>query len=153
TQSFVSRLHMEIFGTYYATAFKNWWSDNWLTDVYAPEHLRRWPIHVVDNRGGTERYAVDRQAASVLETAVSRGRERLERCLATRPRDGATPGKRVIAFSLWGREPRYLVGAVRNAELAARVYPGWTCRFYVGRSVPSATVRRLAALPNTELIG
>jgi hypothetical protein len=29
-----------------------------------------------------------------------------------------------IAFSLWGENPKYLVGAVRNAELAPLLYPG-----------------------------
>lgn len=43
---------------------------------------------------------------------------------------------RVIAFSLWGTNPKYTIGAVRNAELAKEIYPGWTCRFYTGDDVP-----------------
>lgn len=40
--------------------------------------------------------------------------------------------KKVIAFSLWGEDPKYVVGAWQNAELAPKIYPGWTCRFYLG---------------------
>jgi len=48
-----------------------------------------------------------------------------------------TAGKaNVIAFSLWGDNPRYLRGAMHNALLAPAVYPGWQCRFYVDASVP-----------------
>lgn len=43
----------------------------------------------------------------------------------------------VIAFSLWGKELRYLRGALDNALGAAYLYPGWRVRFYVDESVPS----------------
>ena len=42
----------------------------------------------------------------------------------------------VISFCLWGSAPKYTLGALRNAELAGRVYPGWRCRFHVAASVP-----------------
>jgi hypothetical protein len=50
--------------------------------------------------------------------------------------DGQNQGSDVIAFSLWGSNPRYLRGAVRNLQEASVVYPGWVCRFYVDNSVP-----------------
>lgn len=43
----------------------------------------------------------------------------------------------IIAYSLWGESPRYLRGALRNALLAADIYPDWTLRFYVDDSVPA----------------
>ncbi|WP_439838972.1 tetratricopeptide repeat protein [Aeromonas caviae] len=42
----------------------------------------------------------------------------------------------VIAFSLWGAQPRYLRGALDNVLAAAYLYPGWRVRFYVDGSVP-----------------
>ena len=44
--------------------------------------------------------------------------------------------KKVIAFSLWGSDPKYCVGAVKNAELTSKIYPGWEPWFYCGSSVP-----------------
>ena len=44
--------------------------------------------------------------------------------------------KKVVSFSLWGDSPKYCVGAVRNAELVASLYPGWESWFYCGTSVP-----------------
>lgn len=44
--------------------------------------------------------------------------------------------RRIIAFSLWGKQPRYLRGALHNALRAAAVFPDWQCRFYVDASVP-----------------
>lgn len=43
---------------------------------------------------------------------------------------------RVISFSLWGNNPKYTVGAIKNAELAKSIYPGWTTFFYTAVSVP-----------------
>lgn len=49
----------------------------------------------------------------------------------------------VLAFSLFGQEAFYAEAAVRNASDAARWYPGWICRFYVGAEVSSAVKQRL----------
>ena len=43
----------------------------------------------------------------------------------------------VMAFSLWGAQPRYLRGALRNVQQAPKVMPGWTLRFYVDATVPA----------------
>jgi GR25 family glycosyltransferase involved in LPS biosynthesis len=43
----------------------------------------------------------------------------------------------VIAFSIWGANPRYLRGALRNALLIPALYPGWQARFYLDETVPA----------------
>lgn len=54
------------------------------------------------------------------------------------------PGKKhVISYSLWGKQPRYLRGALRNALLAPDLYPGWVCRFHVDSSVPADFLQAL----------
>ncbi|MAS97055.1 MAG: hypothetical protein CMO55_28015 [Verrucomicrobiales bacterium] len=54
--------------------------------------------------------------------------------------------RNVISFSLWGENPRYLKGALRNAAAAIDIYPAWTCRFYVDDSVPLKVVDQLKRL-------
>lgn len=56
-----------------------------------------------------------------------------------------SPRRNVIAFSLWGNQARYINGAIKNAEQARQIYPGWHCRFYCGRSVPGPAVAALLA--------
>jgi hypothetical protein len=60
--------------------------------------------------------------------------------------------KKVISFSLWGDNPKYTIGAIKNAELTPIIYPGWISRFYCGLSVPSNIIETLKSLPNTEVI-
>tara|TARA_R110002110_G_scaffold50765_2_gene149710 strand:- start:1863 stop:2519 length:657 start_codon:yes stop_codon:yes gene_type:complete len=59
---------------------------------------------------------------------------------------------KLISFSLWGTSPKYLVGAIRNAELAKEIYPDWICRFYIGSSVPYGYVHKLSSFDNTEIV-
>ena len=50
---------------------------------------------------------------------------------------------KAICFSLWGDKPEYTVGAVKNADLAARLFPDWTCVFYCFQSVPQDIIKEL----------
>jgi len=54
---------------------------------------------------------------------------------------------KIISYSLWGDNPKYTVGAIRNAQMCREFYPNWIARFYVGKSVPMDIV---SALKNTE---
>jgi hypothetical protein len=52
-----------------------------------------------------------------------------------KPRQYALGKKKVIAFSLFGENPRYLRGALHNILMAAEIYPDWICRFYIDGTV------------------
>lgn len=52
----------------------------------------------------------------------------------------------VIAFSLWGDQPRYLRGAIDNVIESQKLYPDWQCRFYLDKSVPHLFVDELRKL-------
>ena len=60
--------------------------------------------------------------------------------------------KKIISFSLWGDNPKYTIGAIRNAELTPIIFHGWVSRFYCGKSVPEDITEKLKSLPNTEVI-
>lgn len=57
----------------------------------------------------------------------------------------------IISFSLWGNNPKYTIGAIRNAELSKEIYPGWKCRFYIGEDVDYKIIEKLQSL-DSELI-
>ena len=60
--------------------------------------------------------------------------------------------KNIVSFSLWGDNPFYGIGAIRNAETAQKYYEGWISRFYLGTDVPSETKETLESIPNTEVV-
>jgi len=60
--------------------------------------------------------------------------------------------KKIISFSLWGDNPIYTIGAIRNAELSKDIYPDWVCRYYIGKSSPKEIIEKLNSFDNTEVI-
>jgi hypothetical protein len=67
------------------------------------------------------------------------------------PMPATEKGLRVLSFSLFGQDAFYSECAVRNAELAQRIYPGWQTRFYLGEEVSPFVRERLRAT-GAELI-
>jgi hypothetical protein len=56
-----------------------------------------------------------------------------------------------LSFSLWGNNPLYNVGAVRNAELWKTIYPEWSMIVYYDNSVPKETIDTLISLNVTTI--
>lgn len=50
----------------------------------------------------------------------------------------------VIAYCLWGNDPRYLVPLQENVRIAPHLFPGWTIRLYHDASVPQPYLLELA---------
>jgi hypothetical protein len=58
---------------------------------------------------------------------------------------------KVISFSLWGNNPKYTVGAIRNAEIAQEIYPNWKCYFFIGNDVSNKIIHSLKSFKNTQV--
>lgn len=78
TQSFAHRTHVDIFDAYFAAPFRNWYSDDWLTEVYGSRLTHRnHPVevhHQTDHVG--QRYPVH-EARSQIHSQVTLGREKI----------------------------------------------------------------------------
>ena len=59
---------------------------------------------------------------------------------------------KIVSYSLWGNDEKYTVGAVKNAHLVQKMYPGWIGRFYCGQSVPEDIINQLNSVENTDVI-
>lgn len=58
--------------------------------------------------------------------------------------------KKVISFSLWGHDKKYLEGALRNAELAQEIYQDWNCIYYI-KDIPDYYYSQLKQFQNVKL--
>ena len=59
----------------------------------------------------------------------------------------------IISFSLWGNNPIYIIGAIKNAILAKEIYPNWICRFYIDSIANNnINIKYLKLLDNTEIL-
>jgi hypothetical protein len=59
---------------------------------------------------------------------------------------------KVISFSLWGNNPKYTIGAIRNAELTNSIYPGWKSRFYISNDVDEKIIEKIKNIENSQII-
>jgi len=41
---------------------------------------------------------------------------------------------KIISYSLWGNDPKYVTGAIKNIELAKLYFPDWRVRLYLSRN-------------------
>jgi len=79
THAFAHRTHIDIFGAFFPKAFKNWWSDDWISTVYGSLHtFRMYEVLVTHNvqsqkTGAFQRYAVDDAAQYRLRTELQKG--------------------------------------------------------------------------------
>jgi hypothetical protein len=48
-----------------------------------------------------------------------------------------------LSFSLWGDNPIYNIGAIRNAELKSEIYADWQMVVFYDSSVPKETIDKL----------
>jgi len=61
--------------------------------------------------------------------------------------------RKVISFALWGNNPTYTIGAIRNAEEAKKFYPDFECWFYIHlETVSSDIIIELQKFDNVKII-
>jgi protein O-GlcNAc transferase len=58
---------------------------------------------------------------------------------------------KIISFCLWGENPKYTIGSLKNIELAKKYYPDWICRFHCDESVPKNIIEKIANEKNCEI--
>jgi hypothetical protein len=58
---------------------------------------------------------------------------------------------KIISMSVWGNNPSYSVGAIKNAQIAKELFPDWICRIFVDGTVPTNYVEKMLEFPNVEL--
>lgn len=59
--------------------------------------------------------------------------------------------KRVISFSIYGNNPKYTIGLLKNIELAKEIYPDWIVYVYYNSSVPYGMIEEYMKYDNVEV--
>jgi len=80
TYDFVHRTHIEIFGFYYPRVFTDWFADDWITYVYAPQHVTKLANVSIEHRPLLgQRYIYDSAKARHLLNQIVSDRYTLAR--------------------------------------------------------------------------
>jgi hypothetical protein len=109
-----------------------------ITTLSRPFH-RHWHSNYQPKAGNLSK--VRWESEKVLKTLLTQGRMKIAR----------SSNLKVVAYSLYGNNPRYTDGALANAKLIAEYFPGWTMRVYHDKSVPEPVLKHLRD-HNAELV-
>jgi hypothetical protein len=60
--------------------------------------------------------------------------------------------RKTISFSLWGNNPKYTVGAIKNAQLTEKYYKDWKLKFYIANDVPNQILYSLEEFKNVQIV-
>jgi len=64
---------------------------------------------------------------------------------------GEGGGKKLITYSLYGSNPKYVNGAVKNAQMLGKVFPGWQARFYTDLGTVPAHIQSALLAAGAEI--
>ncbi|MCP1650492.1 tetratricopeptide repeat protein [Pseudomonas nitroreducens] len=95
-----------------------------------PEEVRRWGLAALNRR-------LEEFGSAALLAHDVRG------AVLPPPPSAQTRDNNLIAFSLFGGNPKYCEAAVLNVLEQPAIYPHWRCVFFVDGSVPAGVVERL----------
>lgn len=132
THDFVHKSHLEIFEFHYPHELTDWWLDDWISSVYGEPNTKKLENVEVNHHVLVTRYNVKSENGEKWSGLVQNGKNRL---LQYHSRGGGAKPK-LVSYSLYGNDPRYLNGAVENVRLLKTIFKGWKMRIYFDSSVP-----------------
>jgi hypothetical protein len=59
--------------------------------------------------------------------------------------------KKVISFSIYGDNPKYTIGLIRNLELIKEIYPEWITYIYFNDTVPISIINEVKSFDKVEI--
>jgi len=104
-----------------------------------PEPTTLFTVSTVD----TQALAGDAKKQQVVKTVEADTEKAYREAIQAFPKSNE---KRVVSYGLYGSNPKYTVGAIRNAELVKVWFPGWVARFYCDNTVPANIIKTLKDL-------
>jgi hypothetical protein len=117
--SFVHAKHYELFQTFFHPNIRNWYCDDWITQIYQGTCSYTCEDIIVRNRCVDNRY--DIQVVERLPEYVAEGRAKIR---------SAIHG--CFSFCLFGPQTdKYYTGLAKNVDIIHQKYPNWDIRVYV----------------------
>ena len=124
-------------------------------DIYMPSR-REYTAHVAYEWASNEKIQESLKEQIEQEKEVAQLDQKYIKKIALLPSsalgNSTGAGFRVISFGLYGSKMKYMLGAIRNAELALVYFPGWKCRYYATSDVPVGILNVLKKFNHVEIV-
>lgn len=152
--------HHNIFGSFIPYRISKDWLD-WSTyetyyrivndDKILPPWTGSIPNNDINKIGDgvpTLNYESDEEAWLVVNSKVKQFYKFIEK-----QKRKLTKKKKIISYCLWGDNPKYCEGAIRNAIINKQLFPTWINRFYIAKgTVPQHYIDTMKSFENVEIV-
>jgi hypothetical protein len=135
--AFVSRKHLDIFGTFFHPSIKNWYCDDWITQVYSPYFSEIQTNILCINSIYDSRY--DIELCRNIETLIEESRTMIKH-------------KKIFSYCIYGKHEKYCLGMVKNIEQITTLFPDFEIWITLGNDVPNDYIQKYKTYKNVHLI-
>ena len=136
--AFVHRKHLDIFGYFFHPSIKNWFCDDWINRIYDGIFSEiQVDIECINTVLGN-RYNVENIYYTYKE-------------IIEKSKQSLIP-KKVFSYCVFGTNPKYCKGMIRNLEQISELFPEYETWIYLGNDVPQEYIDQYKTFNNVKLI-
>jgi len=139
----ISRKHFMIFSTLFNYNIKNWFCDNWITEVYRPFNSFIFTDVKCKNSIRDARYKIEHPTN--LQQLITAGITKVRNFI-----DGQKV--KVFSFCIYGTNKKYCQGLIENIKIIQNNYPDFEVWIYGGFDVPVEYVNKYHQFTNVRYI-
>ena len=138
--AFVSRKHLEIFGYFFHPSIKNWYCDDWITQVYKNIFSE---IHIdyLCRNSVMDRYNINN--CNGIQNLIDEGHDIITKYINSH---------RCFSYCVFGNQKKYCLGMIKNLEQIKSLFPGYKVIIYLGNDVPQEYINQYQNYDNVTLI-
>jgi hypothetical protein len=134
--AFVSRKHLNIFGYFFHPSIKNWYCDDWITEIYRNIFCEIQLEYICVN-SIMDRYVI-KNCDEIIQL-IEEGKSILN-------------ALRCFSYCVYGNQKKYCLGMVKNLEQIRELFPLYTVVIYLGNDVPQEYIDQYSSFDNVKLI-
>jgi hypothetical protein len=138
--AFVSRKHLEIFGYFFHPSIKNWFCDDWITQIYKNTFSEIQTEYMCYN-SVMDRYAI--VGCHNISALIEEGSLQISKYINNR---------RCFSYCVFGNQKKYCQGMIRNLEQIQEMFPDYKVIIYLGNDVPQEYIDKYRTFNNVNLI-
>lgn len=134
--AFVSRKHLDIFGYFFHPSIKNWYCDDWITQVYMP-YFSEMQTDILCSNTICDTYKVE--YCTNIETLISESRTMIKH-------------KKIFSYCIYGSYDKYCLGMIKNIEQIRKYFPDFEIWITIGNDIPINFIEQYKSYKNVCLI-
>lgn len=135
--AFVSRKHIDIFGYFFHPTIKNWYCDDWITQVYKPYFSEIQTDVLCTNTIYDVRY-IPEMCHNIINL-IEESRKIIK-------------NKKIFSYCVYGCDKKYCLGMIKNIEQIIDIFPNFEIWITIGSDVPTHYIDKYKSYNNVHLI-